>query len=239
MKWNRSWNFAIVCIFAVICSGCGHLNQLRSVNIRNSVVLSDFHAVGDAARGIVCLGNLSARPLIKDSSGVIGQIINTVGSIGGAIASSSVESKIARSSSPDSLAWAVASGFGKSLERYASVRFTSSVTDKSDFIAETLLERYELSSSQFGIYATVCVTSRIIERATGKKIWQNSETKTIPLSNVHPATIFSPIGRSVGGVINMVQILSMSDDEVRNVLYAAASDTGWKMGETLRVDISE
>ena len=226
-------------MFLVLLYGCGHLNNLNKVKIRNSIVFSDYQAVGDAAQGVVCLGVVSGKPIIKDSSGLVGQIINSVGEIGGAIASSSVESKVARSASPDSLAWAISRGFEQSMERYASIHVVNNLSSNPEFIAETLLERYELSSSQVGVYANVCVTSRIIERSTGKKVWQNRETKTISLSNLPPAGLFTPIGRSVSGIVNMVQILSMDDEEVKRVLFAAAVEAGRKMGETLREDISE
>lgn len=229
----------MVFLFSVLISSCGHLNNLDKVNIRNSIVFTDFQAVGDAAHGIVCLGIVSGKPIIKDSSGIVGQIVNSVGAIGSAIASSSIENKIARSVRPDSLAWATARGFERSMERYASIKVIDNLSSNPQFIAQTLLERYELSSTQVGVYANVCVTSRIIERGTGKKIWQNRETKTISLSNLSPAGLFTPIGRSVTGIVNMVQILSMSDEEVKSVLLTAAADAGRKMGETLREDISE
>ncbi|MBI3258510.1 MAG: hypothetical protein HYZ54_03380 [Ignavibacteriae bacterium] len=227
----------LVC-YSFLGTGCGHLNKLSSVKFRNSSVYSDYQLSADAARGIVCLGYISAKPIVKDSSHTFGQIINTIGTIGSTIATSSVESKIARSVSPDSLAWSVASGFEQILERYASVRPVNSIQANPEFIVETLLEHYELSSTQFGVYANVEVTSRIIERSTGKKVWGNSESKTIELSNISPAGVFSPISRSVSGIVNMVQILSMSDEEVKGVLLAAAAEAGRKMGETFREDIS-
>ncbi len=229
----------IVIVYAFLGIGCGHLNKLDTVKFRSSSVYSDYRLSGDAARGVVCVGYLSAKPVVKDSTHIFGQILNTVGTIGSSIATSTVESKIARSVSPDSLGWFVASGFEESLQRYAMVKPVNSLHGNPDFIAETLLERYELSSTQFNVYAKVTITSRIIERSTGKKIWENSESKTIELSSISPAGVSSPIGRSVSGIVNMIQILSMTDEEVKGVLLAAAEEAGRKMGETFREDISE
>ncbi len=224
--------------YAFLGMGCGHLNKLNTVTLRNASIYSDYQLSGDAARGVVCLGYMSAKPIVKDSSHVFGQIINTIGTIGSTIASSSVESKIARAVSPDSLAWSVAGGFEQILERYASVKPVNTIRDNPEFIAETLLERYELASTQFSVVANVEVTCRIIDRSSGKKVWENSESETIELSNISPAGVFSPIGRSVSGIVNMIQLLSMSDEEVKGVLLAAAAEAGRKMGETFREDIS-
>lgn len=233
--------FVLLCIASTLLSiGCGHVNKLSTVKFRTSTVYSEYKVVGDAVRGVVCVGTESANPIVNDSSkGVLRSVINTVGTIGSAIATSSVESKIARSVSPDSLSWSVASEFERSLEMYAAIVPVRSLGEKPDFIAETLLERYELSSAPSGVFAKVSITSRIIERGTGKLIWENSESKTIGLSNLSPAGVHTPIGRRIGGIMNMIQILSMSSENVRGVLLAAATEAGRKMGETFREDISE
>ncbi len=237
----RNRLFVLLCIASALLSiGCGHINKLSTVKFKTSVVYSEYKIIGDAARGVVCIGNELANPIINDSSkGVMRSVINSVGTIGSAIATSSVESKIARSVSPDSLAWSVASAFERSLEMYAAIVPVLSLDEKPDFIAETLLERYELSSTQSGVFAKVSITTRIIERGTGTLIWENSESKTIGLSNLSPAGVHTPIGRRIGGIMNMIQILSMSPENVRGVLLAAATEAGRKMGETFREDISE
>jgi hypothetical protein len=81
--------------------------------------------------------------------------------------------------------------------------------------------------------------SRMIDRKTGSIIWDDAESHTVPLTHTFGAAFAPKAVSSAASIYNAVELLSLSEEEIRSVIDQAAAQAGREIAETLREDIAE
>jgi hypothetical protein len=119
------------------------------------------------------------------------------------------------------------------------VQPVASIDENPEFLVETDLTEYEIVSLSAGLFVKAEGNSRMNHRATGTVIWENCESHTVPLSETYLAGIApAPVASGIS-IFNAVQLLNLSEEELREVMGRAAMAAGEEIGETLREDIAE
>jgi hypothetical protein len=205
---------------------CAHTNNLKQYNLEKAPVEFTHRISGNAARGN---SNISSG-----SSGIAG-VIDVVGN---AAFSDGVAEKLDRVARPEMLATYISDHMQK-----MSVSYLKSIPEQSanaSYVFETELSSYQLQCSGSGITVYAEAYCRLLDRNTGKIVWDDCESESVSLRKNVAGAILSgtPIGAAVG-VVNCSQLLDMSDDELRRALERAAGEVAYQIAETLREDVAD
>lgn len=212
----------------VLLTGCGHTNNLAKYSVAGSTAL--FHA---SARG----GSASSHVLVESpSDNAIAEVAAVVGSL---MIGSEGHNRLERAIVADSVAAAVARGTQQAAVDYLSIRPVATIEENPTYIVETELTDYALVSTSLGMHVRVTGRSRMLDRATGGLVWENSETYTVALSETFLLGIAPRIARSGASIYNAVQLLRLSDEELQRVVNEGAEQAGREIGDELREDVAE
>jgi hypothetical protein len=225
--WNNNgacMKSFLLCAFAALLalSSC-RTNDIARYPIKDQNVLYHTLVAGDAAETHVHITSPSSHP--------IGEILT---GIGAGIANIETQAKISRAIDPDSLGSGLTLGIRDILHTYFGARTVFSTSDSPVYIVEVHLEKYQIHSGDNGLYANVKGMTKIYQTGTGRLLWENNESISVPLSRIGT----SPGQRSVSGIVNASELLSMSDEDLRSSLIQAAQEVGRRIGEQLREDIA-
>ncbi len=215
--------FVPLCVLVLLAS-C-RTNNIAQYPLNNRTVLYRTTVAGDAAE--------THMHISSPSGNTFSEIFTTLGA---GIAGVEAERKLRRAINADSLAANLTLGVENVLRTYFNTRTASSPADTPSYVVEIQLEKYELRSGEHGVYAAVSGSTRILQTGTGKLIWENCESVNIPLRHTHTGRL---AGRSVGtaiSIFNASELLSMSDEELAQVMQEAAEEAGRDLGEELRED---
>lgn len=206
--------------------GCGHTNNLARYKIGGRTAYFRTLVTGSAGSSI---------SVDNPSDHWAGDIAAIVGSI---VLSDQASDKLARAINADSIALALGQGVEQSTIDYFDLHPVASLGDGPEYLVETELTEYRLISTAEGISAQVCGTSRIVHRASGAIVWEDSENRTVPL------TVTTPSGdgteaRSASSATNATLLLSLEENELRRIINDAALTVGREIGDTLRDDLAE
>ncbi len=213
---------------AVLLAACTHTNRLAQFKINGASALYRTTMSSDAASAIAVIES--------PSKSTESNIITAIGSV---IVSAEAEQKLARAMNSDSLAESVGNGIKQSTADYLGIRSVAGMAENPDLIIETELTDCKLLSSSIGLAIHVTGNSRIIDRRTGQIVWENSESHDVPISETYLAAIAPRGVRSGVSIFNAIQLLTLSEQEIRLVVQAAAKDAGREIGETLREDVAD
>lgn len=213
---------------AALLIGCGHTNNLAKYDVAGKTAL--FRTYSSTS------GSSLAVVESPDHESVVADIAAAIGS---GIMTDQARRKLRNAVQPDSIMAAVSKGMIDAATDYLALRPVKEIADDPDLIVETELKEFKLVSSTAGIHAHVRAKSRIIDRRTGGLVWDNTESHNIALSNTIPGVFGPDVVRSGVGVFNAVQLLNLSEDEIRAVINGAALVAGREIGETLREDVAE
>ncbi len=216
-------SFTVLVLGALALASCGHTNNLGSYKIKGTTA---------SYRSLVESGAMKSSAQMTGDTAA-SALTNVAASIGSDAASRQTEQKIASAISSDSLARFFANGMRQSTRDYLQLR---GVQDNGQYIVESVLQEFSVNSSSSGVNATVRGTSRIIERSTGKIVWEDQETNTVPLRST-PAT-GSTVSAALASAFNAAQLVDLSVPEIRTVLINSADEAGKQMAETLRSDVA-
>ena len=219
-------------LIALTMIGCGHTNNLAEYDVTGKKAL--FRNVVTTKGGARTAVNSPASG--NGGGNIIADIATAVGS---QVMSDQAEQKLRDAINVDSIAAGVAIGMLSSTVDYLSITPVESMSDDPDYIIETELQEFTISSSASGLQARVCARSRMIDRRTGGLVWDDSEAHTVDISQSFVAA-FGPAPVSTGaGVFNAVKLLNMTEEEIREVMAMAGQLAGREIGETLREDVAE
>ena len=163
-------------------------------------------------------------------------ILETVASISADIISEDAKSKLQRDIHTIEMVDYITYGLKDALHTYLDIQEVESTSDKPDFICNVVLENIELriSTNQTSIYVSALGT--IIDRATGNIVWENREVATKPIRSSNSQEQKTKLEEDA---LNLLQLTSLSADELNQVIGATVDDAGYEMGELLRKDIAE
>lgn len=214
--------------FAFLVGACGHTNHLAKFNVAGRTALYRWHATGDAASSIALIESPSDNT-----------VVNVIAAVGSVIVGDQSRKKLERAVNGDSVAHAVSLGIRAASQDYLGMRAVESIAENPDFIVETEVDDIRFVTGSFGIALRVHGESRVIDRQTGTLVWDDSESYTIPLSETYLAAFGPKVVSSGVSIFNAVQLMNLSEEEIRSVVDRAAVDAGRDIGEVLREDISE
>ena len=222
--------FFSLLLAGILISGCSHTNELAKYNINGQGMLFNDQTSGDAA-SLQIVNSTTGQN--KEEKKDLGSVLASIGSD---ILSETSKQKIIDAVKTDSMASYVSEGLKNALVTYLSVKPVESVNDNPQFIVETTLTSCKLLTSQSGVSVQVEATARIIDRTTGAIVWDDSETETVPIrSNGNYAD--QDKNQTLNKVLGAVQLASLSETEIQNVVNQASKSAGRLMGDTLREDI--
>jgi hypothetical protein len=213
---------------ALLAVGCGHTNNLAKYPVSGGSAVFRASVRGGAATSHVIVES--------PSSNAVAEVAAIVSSI--AIGSSG-RARLEQAIVGDSIAAAVARGVERSAIDYLSMRPVGSIDENPAFIVEVDVEEYALVSGSFGMMVRVKGHTRIIDRASGGIVWEDSEAHDVPLSQTLLAGFGPRVVRSAASIYNVVQLLQLSDEELRRVVNEGAAEAGREIGEELREDAAE
>jgi hypothetical protein len=217
-------------LFMALCGcfvvSCAHTNNLKQYKVEQAPVEFSHRISGDAARGN---SNLSSG-----STGLAG----VIDAVGNAAMSDGVAAKLDRVARPEMLATYISDHMKKMSGIY--LKTIADSTNGASYLFETELTRYQLQCSGGGITVYAEANCRLLERNTGKIVWEDCEAESVSLrKNVAGALLSgTAIGAAVG-LVNCSQLLDMSDDELRRALERAAGEVAYQIAETLREDVAD
>ncbi len=225
--------FVVSLLAVVVVVGCTHTNNLAEFDVRNATYVF-IDKTGPEAREVSIQSNASSGAKKNDSD--IGTLISGV-AVAGVTAGKQAE--LADKVNTENLIEHISKGMQQSLELYLGAEISENTSDRPDFIVENTLTKCELCIGVSSTYLAVSAHSRILERATGKLVWENAETRSIPLNealNLRLGTFNNDIEAQA---FVLAKILAMPTDGINQKLGAAAEGVGAEMAETLREDIVE
>lgn len=213
----------------VIISGCTHINELSKYNLEYKDFLFKHSASPSLSRVCVDINSTyeSSNPLVIILSG-----------IGSAYSEGEVKEKLEKAVNPDSLAKSVSDGLRDGLKTYYKIKVVDSLEDDPQFIVETKMDKFMLSSDAYGVYADVKCTVTIIDRNSANTVWENTESSYIPIHDVIIAYGTTPFIRTTTSTINAIRLMNMSSDEIRLAVSNAVKEAGEKQSDQLREDIA-
>jgi hypothetical protein len=219
---------SLLLLAALVAGGCSHTNNLAKYSFSNSKILFRARTSGTAS-SFAGINNP-----VKDNA-----ITGIIAAIGSGIVSDEGRRKLEKAIDRDTIANAIANGMQRAVTDYLNVQPVNSIADEPEFLVETDLTDYTIVSLSEGLFVKAKGKSRMIHRATGAVVWENSESHTIPLSQTYLAGLApAPVSSGVS-IYNAVQLLNLSQEELRTVFSHAATEVGEEIGETLREDIAD
>lgn len=217
----------LAALSAIVLVSC-HTNRLAEFNVRGKSALYRTTISSSAAQALAVISPPSDNA-----------VVNIATAIGSAVLTAESQKKLVRAMNGDTLTHAVGLGIRQSTAEYLSIRAVDDVAENPELMIETELTDCNLVSTSAGLGLNVRAKSRMIERRSGRLIWDNAETHIIPLSQTYLA-VLGPRGVQTGmSIFNAIQLLNLSEEELRTVIAAAAKDAGREIGETLREDVAD
>lgn len=223
--------FSSLIFAALLISGCSHINELAKYDLHGQGMLFKTHTSADAAK-IQIVNSSSDQNKNQQNS-----LLSTIASIGSDLLSSDKEQKIVDAVKTDSMASYVSDGLKNALITYLNIMPTETINDNPQFIVETTLESCQLRYNSDGVWIRVSAVSKIIDRATANIIWDDSETQTIPVHNNNDYETNKSNDQTLKKVMGALQLSSLSEKEIQDIVDQAAKEAGQRMGNTLRKDI--
>jgi hypothetical protein len=220
---NRTLQIAMIAVAMIALQSC-HTNNLAKYNLS-----------GERAhfRSYVTSSGRTGAQIQTEGMHPAGSLVAQIGSLAAEVETAG---KLQRAAQPDSMAHAISDGFAEALRTYLRVAPASELTDSIHYVVETELTNYSLTSNQSGVFASIEAECRILSRANGGVVWENSECTKVPLRQTTGGAVGGAILGTVAGVVNAGSLAQLSEREIAHVLRAAAQEAGREMAEVLRED---
>ncbi|MBL0173969.1 MAG: hypothetical protein IPP94_01685 [Ignavibacteria bacterium] len=223
---------AKLCLLAILATaamGCGHTNELAKVDVTGATFLY---------QPLVESGSSVVRLRISDPAPGRNPVVEAIATVGSEVLSGEAQEKLNRAVRPVGVATAVAASIEKTVTTYLRGRTVSSVGDDPAFIVETLLHECDITSSATGLHLHVKASSTIVDRRSGKTVWDYSERHSVALRSTPGGVVPVPgVGTAVS-VLNAVEFFRMSEKEIQDAVLDAAGRVGDAIGRELREDYS-
>jgi hypothetical protein len=217
--------FVALVLSSTLISSCHHTNNLSKYQLAQAPVQFTYRVSGDAARAG---SNIATGP---------GVLAGVIGAVGNAALSGEIAEKLDRVARPEMLATNISDRMKDVVKTYLQ----SIPTDNNaSYNFETELSEYRLECSSGGVHVHAKAYCRLIERNTGKLVWDDWESESVALRSNVPGAILSgtPIGAAVG-VVQCSELLDMPDSELQHALERASTEVAYEISETLREDVAD
>ena len=228
---RKLYSFLTLFSILVILSGCSGVNEFAKYDIRNSKILFKSSAKHSASNVRI---NITNPELFSGNSPI--EVILT--EAGEQVMSSQVESKIRKAYEPDTVSVKLMDGVRTGLGDYFNFTPVYDNAENPDYLFETRLEKFELGSGSYGIYARVSAEVLIVDRKTAKTVWRNTETVSSPLKESVYSYYPDRKVRTAVSIINAVRLMEMTEDEIRDAINTTSEELAYELTGVLREDIA-
>jgi hypothetical protein len=176
---------------------------------------------------------------IKSSNKDTTDLAETISSIFTDVVSESKKKELINAVDTENLIDNISYGIYDTLETYLNANIIEEDEGNVDFLVENTLRKCNLSISQSAVNINVSSFARIIDLATATVIWDNTESKSIPMSSIISIDKDQIKSQSEEYIFILQKLFSLSNEELNQKIGLAGEYVGKGMGETLRRDIAE
>lgn len=230
----------ISAVTLVFLAGCGHTNELAKYDLQSKTFHFEDGVAGGAQQVAVNFSTpLGTETELFSSGGFSAAFdaVEAVSSIVSAAVSAETVEKLRGAVDMNEMAYYVSEGMERTLTNFYDIRGVESEIEQSMFIVQTTLTKCQLGSNESGVGVYVEATSRIIDRATANIVWEYEGGHVVPIRE--GSASFDQTVNTVSSVIGAAQLANLSEEEIQESVYNAASGAGALIAEQLREDIAE
>ncbi|MDH7514617.1 MAG: hypothetical protein QHI48_01900 [Bacteroidota bacterium] len=216
-------------LFIIVCAGCSS-HHLEKYDFQGAGFL--YRSTADPAAGMVHIH-------IEGFTDTPHPVVAAAAGIGSNILSEEARQKLDRAVRPAGVAAAVAKGVERTVNTYMGGRTVPALEDDPRFIVETVLRSCEIRSLASGLFLHVSAKSTIIDRATGRCIWDEVEASSVPLRYTPGGDVPVALVRTAASIYNAVEFFKLTEGEIQDAVLEAAGRVGDRIGEELRDDYAD
>jgi len=220
-------------IISAMLFSCAHTNDLAKHNVQGSTM--HFKEVVKPAAKSVLIERSSSTDT-KKSKKTEDVVLGILTSIGTGFIEADKQNKLEEAIDTKDMLHSIAGKLSESINSYLDVAAVEKISDKPDYFCSVVLEEVKLLMSNNSVSLYVHSTASITKRTTGEMVWENSETKTIPLEDNTGNTTKN---KSLENVFSAIQLAALDPNQIKKLVEDAADDVGTYMAETLREDVVE
>lgn len=229
----------IIFLLSLFLAACAHTNKLENYNLKAKKVLFDDRVSANARQlEITTKSSYNKKDDEKEKEKDNEFLEQLAGILAGGF-SESTKDDIVDAVDTESLIAHISEGMKNTLTKYLNVEIVNSMYEEPDYIVENSLERCKLNVSKSSTTIYVSAESRILDLKSGDVVWDNTESKSIPLSGIISVGNKKFDSQIEADLFLLGQLASLPKEEVNNKIGLAAEEVGRDMGETLREDIAE
>ena len=221
--------FLIILFFFSL--NCTHVNELYKYDFSSRLCYFKYYANPKISSADFQLSDYS-----YSNNFLFGIILE---SIGESYLENGVREKLKKAIQPDSITLTISEGIKEGLMTYYDIVPVDSISDEPDFIVETQLNGFSLSSNTYGIYANIDSRVSIISRQNAGTAWESDVCSSYPVRDIVTGYSTNPWIRTTGGVINAVRLMQMTEEEIKECINVTVQDVSKEQTERLRQDIYE
>lgn len=220
-------------IVVVLIMSCSRTNELAKYDVKGSNIIIREH-IAYEARTIQFEESISGKKGDREEN--VSDVIEAIADIGAEILTSETKQKLRDAVDTESMVSYISESLAETFDAYLDMNIVESMDEDPSFITDVTLNSCKLiiSSSSMSIYAKA--TAEIFDRSTGTLVWENSESRSIPLEDRRGNVVNE---ETVEKFLNALKLNTLKPEEINGVLGNAVSEIGYEMGITLRRDISE
>ncbi len=220
--------FVVVLVLAVSCS---HVNLLKDYDLSKKTIYFE-EVVGVNANEVIISFSEPTVPAQTE----VDAIKNVAIAIGSSILTAETERKLRNAAKPDMIVKGISNGIESNMVKYLRVNPVYELSNESEFIVTTLLEKCELKSASPGIYVSLKAKVQIFDRNGGKLIWEYKDSENVRLRQSAFGTASDAAG--LGNLSQVVDLVSLSEEQISFAIKDAANQVGRNISEVLREDIA-
>ena len=220
----------VAVLLLILLTACSHTNKLSEYDLR-SKNFAFRNSLSSNAQQMTININTST----KDTT----DLAETITSIFTDVVSESKKKELIHAVDTQNLIDNISYGLYDALETYLEANIIEEDQGKPDFLVENTLKKCDLNISQNAVKIYVSSTTRIIDLATATVVWDNTESKSIPMSSIISTDKKQFNSQSEEYIFILQKLFSLSKEELNQNIGLAGEYVGGEMGETLRQDIAE
>ncbi len=221
---------SLVILLLVLLTACSHTNKLAEY---------ELHSKNFAFRNSLSTDAQQMEININTSTKDTTDIAETITSIFTDVVSESKKKELINAVDTQNLINNISYGIYDALETYLNANIIEEDEGNVEYLVENTLKNCNLNISQSTVKINVSSFTRIIDLATATVIWDNTESKSIPMSSIISTDKNKFSSQSEEYIFILQKLFSLSKEELNQKIGLAGEYIGREMGETLRQDIAE
>lgn len=217
-------------LLLILLTTCSHTNKLGEYELRSK----NFAFRNDLSSNAQQM-TININTSTKDTT----DLAETITSIFTDVVSETKKKELINAVDTQNLIDNISYGMYDALETYLDANIIEEDQGKPDFLVENTLKKCNLNISQSAVSIYVSSATRIIDLATATVVWDNTESKSIPMSDIISTDKDQFNSQSEEYIFILQKLFSLSKEELNQKIGLAGEYVGEEMGETLRRDIAE